>query len=103
MHPSRVPALRTRLRDVNVEHSALLKKKTGVGRFVRMAELRNERATLMALLAREGVADAGGLLRVMPGQQPLADPDSSTRQSNGSAPVSAPGDLSLKISFIHMV
>jgi hypothetical protein len=68
MHPSRAPALRNRLWKVNVEHSLLLKEKTGVGRFVRMAELRNEREALMALLACEG-----GLLRVVPGQQPLVD------------------------------
>ena len=48
MSPS---ALRTRLRDVNVEFSSLLKNKSGEGRIVRMTELKSERATLMALLA----------------------------------------------------
>ena len=79
MHPSRAPALRNRLWDVNIEHSLLLKKKTGVGRSVRMAELRNEREALMALLACEGSAVAGGLLCVVPGQQPLVDAASEVK------------------------
>jgi hypothetical protein len=43
--------LRTRLRQVNVEYSALVRNRAGEGRFVRMGELRTERRALMALLA----------------------------------------------------
>jgi hypothetical protein len=42
--------LRTRLRQVNIEYSALVRDRTGKGRFVRMGELRAERRALMALL-----------------------------------------------------
>jgi hypothetical protein len=42
--------LRTRLRQVNVEYSALVRDRSGEGRFVRMGELRTERRALMALL-----------------------------------------------------
>ena len=42
--------LRTRLRQVNIEYSALVRDRTGEGRFVRMGELRAERRALMALL-----------------------------------------------------
>jgi hypothetical protein len=46
--------LRNRLRDVNIKHSALLKSMLSEDRFVRLAQLRNERATLMRLLAGDG-------------------------------------------------
>jgi hypothetical protein len=52
MKPSEISATRIRLRDVNIEYSALLRNKSGEGRFVRMGELRNERRALMALIAR---------------------------------------------------
>jgi hypothetical protein len=45
--------LRTRLRDVNIKHSRLLKDKTASDRFVEMATLRTERAILLSLLAGE--------------------------------------------------
>jgi hypothetical protein len=48
--------LRTRLRQVNVAYSALVRNKAGEARFVRMAELRAERDALMALLAGRGDA-----------------------------------------------
>jgi hypothetical protein len=51
--------LRTRLRQVNVAYSALVRNKAGEARFLRMAELRAERASLMALLA--GRLDASPL------------------------------------------
>jgi ribosomal 50S subunit-associated protein YjgA (DUF615 family) len=59
--------LRNRLRDVNIKHSALLKSKLSEGRFVRLAQLRNERATLMCLLAGDGT------LRVVISEMPNAD------------------------------
>jgi hypothetical protein len=43
--------LRTRLRDVNIKHSRLLKDKSAPDRFVQMAALRAERAFLLRLLA----------------------------------------------------
>ena len=43
-------ALRSRLWDVNIEYSALVKAKTE-GSLARMAQLKAERKTLMALLA----------------------------------------------------
>jgi hypothetical protein len=54
MDSRRTSALRTRLRDVNVEYSALVKNKAREGRSVRMAQLRNERAALMTLLSGAG-------------------------------------------------
>jgi len=47
-------ALRKRLRDINIEHSALLRTKSREDRFVRLAQLRNQRAALMRLLAGDG-------------------------------------------------
>ena len=43
-------ALRTRLRDVNMEFIALLRDKSSGTRFVRLAELKAERSVLMALI-----------------------------------------------------
>jgi hypothetical protein len=42
--------LRTKLRQVNMEYSALVRDRTGERRFVRMDELRTERRALMNLL-----------------------------------------------------
>ena len=47
--------LRTRLREVNMEFSALLRDKSGEGRFVRMDELKSERQALMAMLFGKAV------------------------------------------------
>ena len=71
--------LRTQLRQVNVEYSALVRDKCGAGRFVRMGELRAERRALMTLM-RAGVS---GVRRALAHEQrqPLADTPSSTRSS----------------------
>ena len=45
-------ALRSRLWDVNIEYSALVKSRSE-GRLARMAQLKVERKTLLALLAGE--------------------------------------------------
>jgi len=66
MNPSEIYAIRTRLRDVNVEFSALVKDKSGEGRFVRMGELKAERAELMALLAGDGLSALSAGLRIIP-------------------------------------
>ena len=42
---------RDRLRDINIEHTRLLRDKFAPGRFERMAVLRSERAILLGLLA----------------------------------------------------
>jgi hypothetical protein len=68
MNPGEISAIRTQLRDVNVEYSALVKNKSGEGRFMRMRELRAERAVLMAMLARDYVPAFRGSLRGMPEQ-----------------------------------
>jgi len=43
--------LRTRLRDINIKHSQLLRDRTAPDRFVQMAALRSERAKVLGLLA----------------------------------------------------
>jgi len=45
-------ALRTKLREVNIEYSAQVRKQVEERRFARMGELRVERQTLMALIAQ---------------------------------------------------
>jgi len=57
MNSRDVCMLRTRLRQVNVEYSALVRARAGEGRFVRMSELKAERRALMDLMA-EGAAGA---------------------------------------------
>ena len=47
-------ALRTRLREINMEHSRLLKDKSALDQLARMATLRNERTILLGLLAGDG-------------------------------------------------
>ena len=57
MNSRDVCMLRTRLRQVNVEYSALVRAGAEKGRFVRMSELKAERRALMDLMA-EGAAGA---------------------------------------------
>lgn len=59
MNLREIAMLRTKLRELNIEYSALVRSKTGEGRFVRMQELRVERRGLMALIAEDRVQDAG--------------------------------------------
>ena len=61
-------ALRTRLRQVNLEYSALVREKSEEGRCVRMGELKAERKALMALMA----AGATGGHRPLASRQQLA-------------------------------
>ena len=44
-------AIRRKLRDLNLEYSALLRDRFGEGRFARMAKLRAERNALVGLIA----------------------------------------------------
>jgi hypothetical protein len=50
--------LRTKLRELNIEYSALVRSKTGDDRFARMGKLRVERLGLMALIAEDRFQDA---------------------------------------------
>jgi hypothetical protein len=47
-------ALRTRLRNINIEHSRLLKDKSAQDHFARIAALRRERTILLGLLVGDG-------------------------------------------------
>jgi len=69
MNPTELSIVRTKLRDVNVEYSALVRAKAGEGRFVRMHELKAERQALMALMA--GLGGTGRVAGIAPRQQPL--------------------------------
>jgi hypothetical protein len=60
--------IRTRLRQVNVEFSALLRAGSSEGRFVRMSELKAERKALMALMAQALVS--GSRRHPVPRQHP---------------------------------
>ena len=65
MHVDEITVLRTRLRDVNMEFSALVRTKGGDDRFVKMDELRARRQALMALIAK---AVRHPPLRALPGK-----------------------------------
>ena len=61
MNLREIAMLRTKLRTLNIEYSALVRSNTGEGSFVRMGKLRVERRGLMALMrlrAEDGDADA---------------------------------------------
>jgi hypothetical protein len=57
MNRSEIAVLRTKLRELNIEYSSLVRAKTGEGGFLRMEEVRVERQGLMALIAAERVQD----------------------------------------------
>jgi len=59
MSRSEIAVLRTKLRELNIECSALVRSKMGEGRFPRMGELKVERRALMALIAEDRLRDAG--------------------------------------------
>lgn len=69
MHVEEIAVLRTRLRDVNMEYSALVRTKGADDRFVKLDELRARRQALMALIAK---AARHPPLRALPG---TASPD----------------------------
>ena len=58
MNVSEIAVLRTKLRALNIEYSALVRRKAGEDTFVRMAELRVERRALMALVAEDRLQNA---------------------------------------------
>jgi hypothetical protein len=53
MNRNEIALLRTKLRQINIEYSALVRGKAGEETFVRMEELRGQRRALMALIAQE--------------------------------------------------
>ena len=55
-----IAVLRTKLRGVNIEYSALVRRSAAEDRFARMAELRTERHALMALIAARTHHGRGG-------------------------------------------
>jgi hypothetical protein len=63
LHTSQI---RTRLRQVNMEYSMLLRDRTGEGRFVRMNELKTERKALMAMMGVAGIASAAPVVARQP-------------------------------------
>jgi len=56
-------AIRRKLRELNLEYSALLRDRFGEGRFVRMAKLRAERNALVALIAEHDGREANAVRR----------------------------------------
>jgi len=70
MNASELALLRTKLREVNIEYSAQLRKQAEERRFARMGELRVERQALMALIA-QGRGETRERLRVPPTLGPL--------------------------------
>ena len=62
MSSREVSLLRIRLRQVNIEYSALVRDRSGERRFVRMAELRAERRAVMLLLFGGADTDRGPMV-----------------------------------------
>jgi hypothetical protein len=65
MNLHKIAVLRTQLRQVNIEYSALVRNKTGEVGFVRMGKLRVERRAPMALINEEGLGDAENYLDIL--------------------------------------
>ena len=71
MHLREIAVLRTQLRDVNIEYSALVRTKGGEARFARMDELSRGRRALMALIAEANRHPRHEAPRVLPPRGPL--------------------------------
>ena len=71
MNPGEIALLRTKLREVNIEYSALVRRKVGQHWLVRLGELRVERQALMTLIAEARGRETRERLRVPSGQGPL--------------------------------
>jgi len=72
MHRKEIAVLRTQLRDVNIEYSALVRAKGGGARFVRMDELDRQRRALMTLIADAKARPRHEAPRVYASRGPLA-------------------------------
>jgi hypothetical protein len=68
MHRSEIGVLRTQLRELNIEYSALVRTAGSEAKFARMEELRASRRVLMARIAE---ATTQPPVRVFPVQAPL--------------------------------
>jgi len=58
MNRREMALLRTKLRDINIEYSMLVRGKTAEGTLVRMEALRVERRAVMALIAERRLHDS---------------------------------------------
>lgn len=58
MNGRELTALRTTLREINIEYSTLVRGKTGEGTLVRMEALRAERRALMSVIAEQRLHDS---------------------------------------------
>ena len=63
MHLNKIAVLRTQLRELNIEYSALVRAKGGEDAFAKMDELRTRRLALMARIAEAAAAFTAGSLR----------------------------------------
>lgn len=55
--------IRRKLRELNLEYSALLRDRFGEGRFARMAKLRAERNALVAMIAEQDGRETSAVRR----------------------------------------
>jgi hypothetical protein len=98
MNRSEIAVLRTKLRALNIEYSALVRGRTGEDTCVRMEELRVERRALMALIAQQrlegrehhtAVASLVGALS-LPGSEMTAVYPASATVGSAASPIDAP-------------
>ena len=87
MNPSEMALLRTKLREVNIEYSALLRKKVEEQRYARMGELRAERQALMALIMEQRGHATGEQLRVPPNLGVLRGVPQAAAEQGSARPV----------------
>jgi hypothetical protein len=98
MNRSEIAVLRTNLRALNIEYSALVRGRTGEDACVRMEELRVERRALMALIAQQRLegrkhdtpvkGSAGAL--PLPGSEMTAVYSPSAAVGSAGPPIEAP-------------
>ena len=97
MNRSEIAVLRTKLRELNIEYSALVRRKAGEDTFVRMGQLGVERRALMALIAEERLRDFECHIAVCSssGALSLAGPetDAASRAAGASSGVASGGDV----------
>ena len=98
MNRSEIAVLRTKLRALNIEYSALVRGRTGEETCVRMEELRVERRALMALIAQQrlegrkhdtAVGSLAGVLS-LPGSEMTAVYSASTTVGSVAPSIEAP-------------
>jgi len=70
---SELSKLRAKLRQVNMEYSALVRDRRWQGRLVRMDELSNERSALLVLISARRDPGCGSMQRLLP--MPRSDGD----------------------------